>query len=195
MSRCCGSSAAVPVAVNWLLPVPAGKYSFEPVLGVAGIVDGGGAAVEIGARGVPGVARVDRGGVFGEVEVVVEAAVVTRAGGVVTQHVVGAVGIDEERIGGGRVGVLAAGGLPICELSTERAVPEAGGCHAGAAVEDVVIGGEAGLAVGGDVEVGAGVHVEDVVAEGDVRRAGDADGVADGLVDRVVEDAARRWRR
>jgi hypothetical protein len=58
-------------------------------------------------------------------------------------------------------------------------------------VEDVVVADDAGLGCGGDVDVVSGLDPEDVVLdEGGVGGAGcaDVDGVADELVDGVVED-------
>ena len=110
------------------------------------------------------------------------------------KDIVGAVDIDEHRIGSHGILVLLGGCLPISQLRQRVpggvAPPSGIGLGVLTFVEKVVVAVQPHLTVGADIDVVSGTDPKDVVAELDVLRATtDPDRVAGRLVDRVVDGA------
>ena len=125
-------------------------------------------AFQVRGRREVTVAAVDRRRDFGQMEVVVLPAVelVER---IVSEPVVGAVAIDEQRIAVLRGGVQAGRRLPIRQEVLRLVVPESDACvRIGALLELVVVANEAGLAVVGHRHGITGVHPENVVGQSSV---------------------------
>ena len=118
------------------------------------------------------------------VEVVVDAVV---GGGGVAQEAIGAGGVGEEGVGGLGVAVEADFVEPVGAVGVGAGLPE-GDLAGSGGVEVVVVAEEGDLAGGVDVQGVAGVDLDDVIFDLDVGGVGgDADAVAEGLVDGVVE--------
>ena len=86
------------------------------------------------------------------------------------------------------MGVEAHVELPVDERGEVRALPLSD-FSIGGVPEQVVVAAKAQLAIGIDGDAVSGVCPEDVVLYADARRTGDADRIADRLVDGVVGDA------
>src|SRR5262249_37492820 len=124
------------------------------------------------------------------------AAIVAAAGGRVAQDVVVPTDIDEQGVAVERVAVEGRDGLPVAQREIDGSAVPVGQMSARiggrAEVEKVVVAVEAGLAIEINEEIVAGEDVEDVVAHEDVLRTlVHADGVADDLVNGIVDNLRR----